>query len=62
MSFVADNNIEIGGHISFSKQICSSIQEAIEYDMKSLQLFLGNPKAFKRHRLTKEDILRSQEL
>ena len=62
MSFIEKNNIEIGGHISFSKNISASIEEAVENDMKSLQLFMGNPKAFKRHRLTEEDILRSQEI
>lgn len=62
MSLLQDNNIQLGGHISFSKNISASIKEAIGYDMKSLQFFMGNPKAFKRHRVTSEDISACQEL
>lgn len=62
MSFIEQNNIQIGGHLSFSKQVLPTVIEAIKNDMSSLQFFLGNPKSFTRQRLTKEDIEKSQKL
>jgi deoxyribonuclease-4 len=56
MSFIADNNIEIGGHISFSKTLFPTVKKAIEENMKSIQFFMGNPKSFTRQRLTEKDI------
>ena len=62
MSFIEDNNIQLGGHIGFSKKILPTIENAIENDMKSFQFFLGNPKSFTRQRLNKEDIVKTFEL
>ena len=62
MSFIENANIQIGGHIGFSKQVSPTIIEALEYDMKSVQFFLGSPKSFTRQRLTKEDIEKTRKL
>jgi deoxyribonuclease-4 len=58
MDFITDNNIMIGGHIGFSKTLYPTIEEAIENNMNSLQFFMGNPKAFKRQRLYKDDFFK----
>ena len=62
MSFIENNNIQIGGHIGFSKKILPTIENAIENNMKSFQFFLGNPKSFTRQRLSKDDIVKTFEL
>ena len=59
MSFIENNNLYIGGHIGFSKNMLPTIEDAVKYDMKSVQFFLGNPKSFTRQRLQKEDIIKS---
>jgi deoxyribonuclease-4 len=62
MSFIENNNLFIGGHIGFSKNMLPTIEDAVKYDMKSVQFFLGNPKSFTRQRLQKEDIIKSYNL
>ena len=57
MTFIEDNNILIGGHISFSKKVLPTIEEAINNNMRSVQFFLGNPKSFTRQRLERDDII-----
>lgn len=39
MNFIDNNNLYIGGHIGFSKNILPTIEDAIKYDMKSVQFF-----------------------
>jgi deoxyribonuclease-4 len=56
MDFISKNNITIGGHIGFSKNLFPSIEEGVYNDMNCIQFFLGNPKAFKRQRLSQDDI------
>lgn len=56
MDFISSNNINIGGHIGFSRLLYPTIVEAYNYDMKVFQFFLGNPKAFKRQRLNDKEI------
>jgi deoxyribonuclease-4 len=56
MDFISSNNINIGGHISFSRLLSPTIVEAYKYGMKAVQFFLGNPKAFKRQRLNDKEI------
>ena len=62
MSFIENTNIQLGGHIGFSKKILPTIEEAIENNMKSFQFFLGNPKSFTRQKLSKDDIVKTYEL
>jgi deoxyribonuclease-4 len=62
MSYISDNNLRIGGHIGFSKKITPTIEEAVENGMGSVQFFCGNPKAFKRQRLMKDDISRARDI
>ena len=62
MSFIENTNIQLGGHIGFSKKILPSIEDAIENNMKSFQFFLGNPKSFTRQKLSKDDIVKTYEL
>jgi deoxyribonuclease-4 len=62
MSFIENTNIQLGGHIGFSKKILPTIEEAIENNMKSFQFFLGNPKSFTRQKLSKDDIVNTYEL
>jgi deoxyribonuclease-4 len=62
MSFIENTNIQIGGHLGFSKQVLPTVVEAIEHDMSSIQFFLGNPKSFTRQRLTKEDVDKTRKL
>ena len=52
----------VGGHISFSKEVLPTIEEAINNEMNSVQFFLGNPKSFTRQRLQKDDIVNSFQL
>jgi deoxyribonuclease-4 len=56
MDFISSNNINIGGHIGFSRLLSPTIVEAYKYGMKTVQFFLGNPKAFKRQRLNDKEI------
>ena len=51
----------VGGHISFSKEVLPTIEEAINNEMNSVQFFLGNPKSFTRQRLQKDDNLVAAE-
>jgi len=62
MGFIEAIDIQVGGHIGFSKQILPTIETAIMNNMKSFQFFLGNPKSFTRQRLTKEDIVNTYKL
>lgn len=56
MSFIEQTNLRIGSHLGFSKELYPTIVKAIDYDMGSLQFFLGNNKSFTRQRLNQEDI------
>lgn len=62
MGFIEATDIQVGGHIGFSKQVFPTLETAIISDMKSFQFFLGNPKSFTRQRLTKEDIVNTYKL
>jgi len=62
MSFIENNHIMIGGHISFSQKVFPTVQEAINYNMNSVQFFLGSPKSFVRQRLSLEDILNTRKI
>ena len=53
---------EIGAHTGFSGSIHDSLAERISYGMYTTQFFLGNPKGFKRHQASSEDIERSRGL
>ena len=39
MSFIENTNIQLGGHIGFSKKILPSIEDAIENNMKITRYF-----------------------
>jgi deoxyribonuclease-4 len=62
MSFIKDSNIQLGGHIGFSKKILPTVKTAIENNMNSFQFFLGNPKSFTRQKLSKDDIVNTFKL
>jgi hypothetical protein len=40
MSFIENNNLFIGCHIGFSKNMMPTIEYSVKYDMKSVQFFL----------------------
>jgi len=48
-----------GAHINFSKCIHTSISSAISQGMYTFQIFMGNPKSYKRQRITDDDIAKS---
>lgn len=52
----------IGIHLSFEKRISMTIQLAIETGLYSVQFFMGNPKSYKRQRITEDDIDESNRL
>lgn len=62
MTFIKDSNIQLGGHIEFSKKILPTVKTAIENNMNSFQFFLGNPKSFTRQKLLKDDIVNTFKL
>ncbi len=62
MSFIQNTKLQIGGHISFEKTMFPTAQEAVKRNMNSVQFFLGNPKAFNRQTLSKEDIVKTYDL
>ena len=53
---------EAGAHTSFHNNIYDTLKHSIFNGMNSTQFFLGNPKSFKRHRATQEDIDKSKKL
>jgi len=53
---------EVGAHLPFCKNISASLLEAIHQGMYSMQIFMGNPKAFARQTITEDDILACIEL
>lgn len=53
---------EVGAHLPFCKEISASLSEAIHQGMYSMQIFMGNPKAFVRQTITEEDIQACQIL
>jgi deoxyribonuclease IV len=55
-SIVSSIKWEVGAHTQFSKNIYDSLKSSIFLSMNVTQFFMGNPKSFKRHRVTKEDI------
>lgn len=59
---IYDVKWEIGAHISFSGSITNSLQKAIGYGMYAVQIFLGNPKSFNRHKVSNEDIISSKQI
>lgn len=56
MSFIENNNVFVGGHIGFSKNLLPTLNEAVNNRMNTVQFFLGNPKSYTRQRLTETDI------
>lgn len=58
------HNLEwnIGSHISWNQTFEKTIYHAIENGMYAFQVFMGNPKSFKRSVISKTDIERSQKL
>lgn len=52
----------IGCHLSFTDTIQRSVYEAISRGMYAVQIFLGNPKSFKRSIVSFEDILQTKRL
>ncbi len=63
MSIILIDQDNLGSHISFSKTLSKSIDDAIEMGMYSFQFFLGATKGFKpRARLTIEDVKKSLSL
>lgn len=67
MSVETSHNIlcikwEAGSHISFCGSISESLNDAVIYGMYAVQFFLGNPKSYKRHRATPNDILISKKI
>jgi apurinic endonuclease APN1 len=57
MSYISDNNIKIGGHISFSKKIFPTLVNALDNNMSCFQFFLGSPKSISRQKLSEDDIV-----
>lgn len=47
---------EAGSHISFDGKISSSILQAIELGMYSMQIFLGSPQSYNRSSVTNDDM------
>ena len=47
---------DVGAHLPFCKEIAPSISEAIHQGMYSMQIFMGNPKSYKRQTISEEDI------
>lgn len=62
MSNVYAIDWNIGAHISFSQKIASTVKEAINNGMYTVQFFMGNPKSFKRQIISEEDIKNTQIL
>lgn len=59
MSEISFLDWDIGAHTSFSASIFKTLTDSISHGMTSTQFFMGNPKSFKRHRATKDDIDKS---
>jgi len=53
---------EVGAHTGFGGSIFESLLESVEKGMYSTQIFLGNPKSFRRHRVKPNDIAQSKKL
>ena len=46
----------IGAHLPFSRRFAPSVSQAIDQGMHTMQVFMGNPKSFRRQRISDEDI------
>jgi len=55
-------NWDVGAHTGFCKNIYGTIQRSLFRGMYTTQFFMGNPRSFKRHLATQEDIKRSVDL
>ena len=52
----------MGAHIPFSRYFAPSVSEAIRNGMHTMQVFMGNPKSFRRQRISDEDIRKVRAL
>ena len=50
------NNLNFGQHMCFSGKISPTIKASIKEGIYCVQFFMGNPKSYKRQRITEEDI------
>lgn len=62
MSLVQFTTYPIGAHISKQESLYETLYKGICMGLYSVQFFLGNPKSFKRARITNEDLNRSKKL
>jgi deoxyribonuclease-4 len=53
---------EVGYHPAFLGNIYHTVKYGINYGMRSIQFFLGNPKSFKRKRVLENDVVDTIEL
>lgn len=62
-SYLCQTQWQVGCHLSFRGEILNVVLDAIENGMYTTQFFLGDPKnAWKRDKVTKDDILSSKEM
>jgi deoxyribonuclease-4 len=59
---IFENKWDMGFHMKFNRSLYDSIEQSISCGMYSMQIFMGNPKSFSRHKATEKDIIESKKL
>lgn len=52
----------VGAHIGVDKTLNKTIENGIDYGMRTMQIFLGNPHSFTRKRLNEDEISKTKKL